>query len=207
MTESEEVVATDTHEDSSEGKDSRDVGREPGRFTVSGVLIVTTVVVVTAWACYVWISGEKGFDVRRFAFLGPEQKQLYAAHGEVYFNDELVTSGHVEAVPLQKRGGPDRIIGPINSEGHFDLYSDYGGTLQSGAPAGEYQLLLVVLQPATGMGPPTKLLPEKYYETSTTPLKMTVTPDAEKNHLVIRESGEVLLETLTDDPPPDQTSE
>jgi hypothetical protein len=147
---------------------------------------------VSAWACYVWVTGENGFDIRRFAMVGERQIDFHAVDGEVFFNDESVTVGHVEAVPVDDRYSLTRVIAPITDSGAFEFYTEVDGKLTKGVPAGEYKLLLMVSHPSPGLGAPSPMLPPQYYDPARTPLSMAVTSDQDKKHITIKEQGELL---------------
>ncbi|MEO2036239.1 MAG: hypothetical protein ABGZ35_29550 [Planctomycetaceae bacterium] len=149
-------------------------------------------VCVSAWACYVWVTGENEFDFRRFALLGPQSVEFHAVNGEVFFNDEPVDQGYVEAVPVANDHHLTRVIGPINKDGTFELYTEAGGQLTKGVPPGKYKLLLMVSHPSPGMGAPSPMLPPQYYDATRTPLSVIVTSDPARNHIVIKEQGELL---------------
>lgn len=147
---------------------------------------------VTAWACYVWVTGEDGFDIRRFAMVGERQIDFYDVDGEVFFNDEPVRVGHVAAVPVVDKYGLTRVIGPMNDRGTFEFYTEVDGKLTKGVPTGEYKLLLMVSHPSPGMGAPSPMLPPQYYDPARTPISMSVTSDVAGNHITIKEHGELL---------------
>lgn len=149
-------------------------------------------VAIAGWASYVWATGvEDGFDFRRFAMLGEKKPlELFAADGEVYFNGKAVDVGHVEAVP-QSDPGADRLFAPIKPGGSFKFYTDVGGRLNTGLPAGEYKLLLKVMHPSPPLTQPGRKFPDEYYMAETTPLTITVTTDPTKNHFVIKKTGEI----------------
>ena len=147
---------------------------------------------VSAWACYVWVTGENGFDIRRFAMVGERQIDFYAVDGEVFYNDEPVSNGHVAAVPVVDSYDLTRVIAPINETGTFEFYTEVDGKLTEGVPAGEYKLLLIVAHPSPGLGAPSPMLPPQYYDAATTPLSMSVTSDKDNHHIVIEEHGELL---------------
>ncbi|MCP4783999.1 MAG: hypothetical protein GY903_22395 [Fuerstiella sp.] len=156
------------------------------------VAVLLVLVGVSAWGCYVWVTGENGFDIRRFAMVGERQIDVYAVDGEVFFNDEPVSVGHVAAIPVNGRNGLTRVIGPITDGGTFEFYTEVDGKLIKGVPTGEYKLLLKVSHPSPGLGQPSPMLPPEYYDPATTPLSMTVSADQDKHHVVIKEQGELL---------------
>ena len=154
--------------------------------------VLCTMAGVSAWACYVWGTGENGFDIRRFAMVGERQINFYAVDGEVFYNDEPVRVGHVAAVPENDSYGLTRVIGPITDDGMFEFYAEVGGKLTKGVPVGEYKLLLMVSHPSPGLGAPSPMLPPQYYDSARTPLSMKVTSDQAKQHIVIKEQGDLL---------------
>lgn len=164
--------------------------REQGGFPVL-MLILLVLVTVLGWGCYVWATGEGDFDFRRFAFLGQEQIKIYAAQGQVFFNGEPLTDGHVEAHPVNRENVPDRIIGPLKSDGTFEFYTDFNGTLSEGLPEGEYKLLLIVYHPTRPLETPSPILPDQYYDFAQTPLTIKVTADPQQNNFVFEETGEL----------------
>lgn len=182
---------------------------EPGQakipFLAAGVVLIFALV-VGAWAAYVWVTGPDGFDVRRFAFLGPQEFEFVQVNGQVFFNGDLVIEGHLEAVPQADIGDPDRIIAPIKSDGTFQFFTDYGGKLNDGIPAGEYKLLLQVFHPSPGLGAPSPKLPAEYYDVQKTPMSMTVKKDGE-NHFIFKETGEIQPDQARRGRPPERESD
>ena len=162
-----------------------------GVFAPVAAIVLLLAAGVSVWACYVWITSEGDFDFRRFSLQGQQKIEFYPVTGEVWFNGELIRHGHVEAHPVSKGYSPERVLGAIREDGTFELYSDYRGGLVLGAAAGEYKLLLMVHHPATGFGYPAKLLPTKYYDVAETPITIRVSPGPDKNHIVVKESGEL----------------
>lgn len=165
---------------------------QPKKTSVIKPIIGLVVVAVAGWAGYVWATGiEDGFDFRRFAMLGDEAPLvIYPVRGEVYFNNEPVDEGHLEAVP-KIDSGADRLFAPIKPDGSFSFYSDINSRLNTGLPEGEYKLLLMVVHPSPPLTQPAQKFPEKYYNSATTPISITVTSDPAKNHFVIKETGEI----------------
>jgi len=160
--------------------------------SIVSIAVLSLLAGVTAWACYVWVTGENGFDIRRFAMVGERQIDFYAVDGEVFFNDEAVRVGHVAAVPVVDRYGLTRVIAPITDDGTFEFYTEVDGKLTKGVPAGEYKLLLMVTHPSPGLGAPSPMMPPEYYDPGRTPLSMAVTSDQDQNHITIKEHGELL---------------
>lgn len=165
--------------------------KKRGGVPLVGAIVVLLLIAVMGRACYVWIDGGDEFDLRRFAFLGEQELVYYDVQGTVSFNGTPVDHGHVEAIPLKKEGQPDRIIGPIQEDGSFELYSDVGGKLTPGAVAGKYKLLLIVHHPTRPLEAPSPILPDEYYDESKTPIEITVTSDPQQNNFDLKETGEI----------------
>lgn len=178
------------------GTPSQEVPSQPIRKSpVLLCIAVAAILVVGAWACFVWINSENGFDFRKFTFQSAESFKLCPVKGTVYFNDELITQGHVEAYPLKKGHGPTRIIGSIKEDGTFELYSEIRGKMELGAPPGNYTMLLMVHHHASGFANPAKLLPKRYYDVEQSPIKFSVVDSPTGNHIEVRESGEINTDT------------
>ena len=177
---------------SPESQDDKPVEGQPKKTSIAKPIIGLFVIAIVGWAGYVWATGIKdGFDFRRFALLG-EQKplELFATDGELYFNGKAIDDGYIEAVP-QNDLGVDRLFAPIKAGGSFAFYTDVGGRLNTGLPAGDYKLLLVVLHPSPPLTQPGRKFPDEYYTAETSPVSITVTTDPAKNHFVIKETGEI----------------
>jgi hypothetical protein len=161
----------------------------PGRNPLEYVILLLFIV-AGAWGAFVYINGTKGFSWRAFFLLGEKKRQLVAATGEVYFNGKPMDAGTVDAYPVDPESGNKPAIGPIDPEGRFELYTNIDG-MTPGAGAGTYRLVLNISYPLqSGQLAPDRRLPEKYYDSATTPVTITVTPDAAKNHFIIKEEGE-----------------
>ena len=187
----ESSAVTETTEPDAQSSSAETPSVKEGSSPVS-IAVLCILAGVTAWACYVWVTGEDGFDIRRFAMVGERQIDFYDVDGEVFFNDESVRVGHVAAVPVVDRYGLTRVIGPITDRGTFEFYTEVDGRLTKGVPVGEYKLLLMVSHPSPGLGAPSPMLPPQYYDPARTPLSMTVTSDPDGNHITIKEHGELL---------------
>jgi len=187
----ESPAVTETTEPDDRSSSAETPSVKEGASLVS-VAVLCILAGVTAWACYVWVTGENGFDIRRFAMVGERQIEFHAVDGDVFFNDEPVRVGHVAAVSVVDRYGLTRVIGPITDNGTFEFYTEVDGKLTKGVPVGEYKLLLMVSHPSPGLGAPSPMLPPQYYDPARTPLSMAVTSDPDGKHITIKEHGELL---------------
>ncbi len=169
--------------------------KKPTRRSLLPMILLVLLVAIAGRAAYIWVTGGHEFDLQRFAFMEPGKTEFFPVTGEIYFNDEKVTHGHLEAYATSGNVKLTRVIGLISEDGTFEFFTDIGGTLSKGLPAGTFKLILQVNYPATGFGYPDHMLPEKYYSTETTPVEITVTDDRSKNHFEIRESGEIQLQS------------
>lgn len=171
------------------------VREKSGSTDKSGVFVPVVIAMVIAAIAirigYVWITNPDGFDLRTIAFLGVRDVPFHEVNGEIFFNDEKIRHGHLEAVPVRDDYRLSRAIAPVREDGTFSFVCDIGGTLHTGLPEGDYRVLLHVNYPATGFGYPDPMLPAKYYDPNQTPVKLAVTKESSGQAFVIRESGEI----------------
>lgn len=159
--------------------------------TVFAIVAIVLVGGVSAWAAYVWITGKDGFNWRRFT-LRDANRELVKYDGQILFNGEPLTSGHVQTYPVAE-DGPPGAIGVLDEQGRFTLDTHVKGHLTSGAYVGEYKLVVEARYPAVAgrLAPAEKMLSDEYYDPEKTPLRLTVSADPEQNHHVFRLTGEL----------------
>lgn len=161
----------------------------PSRGGVYGFIALLLVGAVIVWAAYVFITGTDGFNWKRFTFRD-RSTPLVTATGELYFNDEPLNEGVVEAYliePTERR----LTMGSIK-DGKFKLTTDVNGLFVEGAVVGTYKIVVNVNHPfRAGQQAPDRMLPEEYYNQETTPVTIEVTSDPETNHFVLKLKGQL----------------
>ncbi len=101
---------------------------------------------------------------------GSDRDATYSVKGKVIYKGSPVTQANVMFVP--EHGRP--ASGTSDDQGEFILTTYSNG---DGAPSGEHQVLVTKLEPASPNDPYAtrkSLVPEKYGELKTSPLKQSV---------------------------------
>ena len=121
------------------------------------------------------------------------------AQGQVFYNGEPLTSGQVFTV---SRGLPGA-MGDLDAQGRFKLQTDVDGKFLVGAFAGEHVVAVVNYERQPGASPPILKTPIIYSTANTSPLKITISPAADKpNDFTIRIEGEPPPKTPSPPIPP-----
>ncbi|MEZ6061901.1 MAG: hypothetical protein R3C19_16270 [Planctomycetaceae bacterium] len=165
------------------------------------LLVLLVAIAAAGRAAYVWVMTDGNLTFRRFAFMEEPKVELYPVTGKVIFNGEPLTGGHIELYSVDGSVKPDRIIGPLKSDGSFELYTDFNGTLGTGAPSGDFKVVLLVYHPTGPLEAPVQMLPAEFYDHNKSPITVKVTTDAAQNQLTIEADGEIQEKPARNRPP------
>lgn len=130
-------------------------------------LVVVPVVLLAALVGFGWALG--WHEPLVSAFFTPE---LAPVRGKITYKGEPVTIGSVATWPVSRMG--ESALGSLGPDGTFELMTN----AQEGATVGEHRLMVMSM---TSGFPPQPITPARYAQAATTPLRITVTSDAEKN--------------------------
>jgi hypothetical protein len=111
---------------------------------------------------------------------------LVQVTGRVYLNGQPLKGAQVftQPVGLQCRGA----MGVADDEGRFTLRTDVDGDFVEGAYAGEHRVTVLGIDPNSRPGPfkPPTITPPESEEFETTPLRIQVDRDPERNQVEFR---------------------
>ncbi len=165
---------------SDEEKSAGVAGAAPAGFSIGRVLTMLFVIAAVGGIGYLGVESVSG----------PPAK--YPFRGQVLFNGQPVTVG---AVMTQLEGNPlDLAIGALDADGRFVLTSDGQERVSEGTH------LVSVSSMASGM-PPRPLVPDRYLNHRTSPLRITVTSDPAANEIVFELEGELTAPAPLAGPP------
>jgi hypothetical protein len=139
-------------------------------------LAACTVLVGWGWGYY-----DLGARIGRW-FLPP----LAEVHGRVFLDDRPLKGAEVftQVVGRSCRGA----MGVSDADGRFALRTDIDGDFVAGAYAGEHRVTVQAMDPNAPSGPfkPPLITPYEYSDFETTPLRIHVHRDADRNQVEFR---------------------
>lgn len=141
-------------------------GRAKGPSAGRIAWVVVPIVLLAALAGFGWALGWHE------PLLSVFKPGLAPARGRITYNGKPVTEGYVETWPVSRMG--ETALGPLGADGKFQLATNG----HPGATIGEHRLMVLAM---TGGFPPKPITPSQYMQAATTPLRITVVADADKN--------------------------
>jgi hypothetical protein len=114
--------------------------------------------------------------------------------GQILFQGKPLPNAQVMTQPVSARGVP--AIGWTDDEGNFTLKTDIRGSYVEGATVGEHRVAVTAhAMIPTGPAAPPLITPSNYASVGSSPLQITIAPDAAKNQFQLVLEGEAPART------------